>query len=843
MKTHPFLFSLLIFLNLACYSTKSVYDSKKVGQNSVTTFTNPEYQTEANWFGWTVILGITAGSAYAGYASGVELQWDNNEPKREIPSANAAITGLIGGLGALVIVGALAPDAPSFSEEMAIDWTRNLDEHLRYIRLNEEKSFRSTTRKLIAIFDTAEYTFTPTTPDDLHVFTSAFPDSPENERVALIASEQFKRSQLPAITKHLPGTTGATQALERYINEAPDLASAIQAAKQYPLLTELAEIRSASLVRTRIDASSFVKAFPKSKHSIKALEKVLPKLNREETGLLLKEFTEDSARSLLAQNYLDKSKTVAEIVKAIEADQTLWQQGEMKAAEVATSTTDYRTYLATFPDGDATKRIQAALNEKLKTPEILGKSINTKADEYSPVISPDGKTLYFIRRYTTDNKGRYGDEDIWVSNSSGYDDWTTARNLHELNDSDPNGVKSVTPDGNTLLLHSGSSVSPASLTNRIAQGWSKPKALNIDDYYNLGDYLQTFLANDGRTLLLALERIGGLGEHDIYVSTITQNGEWTKPKNLGKTINTPQGDDTPFLASDGRTLYFSSSGHGGLGGRDIFVSRRLDNSWTKWTKPVNLGSPINTDEGDSFFFIPASGDVAYFASERSGNGYSDIFRVALPDDKRPLPVVLIAGTVHDRSTDKPLEATIIYEDLATGKEIGRARTDPATGDYKLTLPPGSNYGFRAEAPGYIAVNDNLDLSELKVYREQTRNLVLVPIKTGETIRLNNLFFDFGKSTLRKESFPELKRLAQLMNERSTMTVEIQGHTDSVGTENNNLRLSEIRANAVRAFLMSQGIDDSRLSVIGKGESEPVASNKTEEGKALNRRVVILIGSE
>lgn len=836
------LLALFCLWHIGCYSTRPTYTTRTADRSGVEVYTEPRYESGVNWFGWTVVLGATAGSAYGGYVSGVELEWETGAPREEKPVANAVLAGLVGGVTMLLLVESFKPDAPSRSELNEAEWVRDLDERLIYTGPGNFDA-----GSITAIRDTGDRSFVPRTRFDLERFLTAFPDSPERERVALEAGTRFPLEELPVVLRLFPGTEGAEVAGGRLIDKASSLTALAKLAESSPELRDPAAARAAALVKTRTDAVQFARSFSGSPMLMTAVENALPNTGRYETGLMMEDLTGDSVQALLRRAYLGKSTTVAEVIDAAEKFPELRGECERKGASLAVTATDCRRYLAAFPDGEGAERIRTKLKTAARIPENLGITVNTSASEYSPVISPDGKTLYFTRSFTRENMGTFDDDDIWLSTLNANGDWSTAKNLSALNNRSPNSVNSVTPDGNTLLVHGEYTglrwTTAASLTHRTATGWSAPEPLRIDGYYNLGSYMQSFLGNDGRTLLLALERREGEGEHDLYVSFLQSDGTWSKPKNLGRTINTTGRDDSPFLASDGRTLYFSSNGHGGEGGQDIFMSRRLDDSWTKWSRPENLGTPINTEEDDDFFFLPASGDVAYYSSTKSGHGFSDIFRVALPEGVQPLPVVLVAGRVLESGTGAPVEARVVYEDLATGKEIGVARTDPATGAYKIALPPGSAYGFRAEAPGYIAVNDNLDLSELKVYREQTRDLALVPIRAGEVVRVNNLFFDPGMAVLRPESYPELNRLSGLLKERKTMAIEIQGHTDSIGTDEHNLRLSQERAAAVATYLAGRGTDRSRLTVTGFGETRPIGTNGTDDGRRLNRRVEIVIRRE
>ena len=479
--------------------------------------------------------------------------------------------------------------------------------------------------------------------------------------------------------------------------------------------------------------------------------------------------------------------------------------------------------------------------------ENLGPNINSSANDIYPVISPDGQTLFFYRSGHPGNIGGIADGDIWVSHKKENGEWGRAENIGmPLNNTYNNYVCSVSPDGNSVLLshiyhRDGKMSKGLSVSRRIRSGWGLPEKLNIRRYYNMdkkfGEY---FLANDGKTLLMAVERRNSMGKLDIYVSFLRDSNEWSVPKNLGHVINTGDYEFSPFLASDGVTLYFSSLGHRGYGGADIFMSRRLDDSWQNWTKPKNLGPAINTKSLDGNFKIDAAGEYAYFASADNSYGQGDIFRIKLPEDMKPLPVVLVSGKVTDASNGQALYANVFYEELPEGKKAGIASSNPVTGEYKIILPLGKKYGFRAEARGYVSVNNNIDLSKLQEYKEITEDLFLVPVKDGEKLRLNNIFFDHDVDTLKPESYPELNRLIDLLNEHSQVLVVITGYTDSTGTAKYNLNLSRNRAKAVYDYLIKHGIDSERLEYTGKGMAEPISDNNTEQGRSLNRRVELTI---
>ncbi len=419
-------------------------------------------------------------------------------------------------------------------------------------------------------------------------------------------------------------------------------------------------------------------------------------------------------------------------------------------------------------------------------PENIGSRINSEYDEFFPIISPDGKTLYVSRNDHPGNVSRK--TDIWYSELQPDGYWGVLENIGApLNNSNTNFVCSIMPDGNTMLVGNlyygnGGTGPGISITNSTKEGWSFPQALTINNFHNRGQFVNYFLASDSRTMLMALERDETYGGTDIYVCFLLDNGNWSTPLNLGHTVNTAGDESTVFLAPDNRTLYFSSEGHNGYGSHDIFMSRRLDNSWVKWSEPQNLGAGINTPDWDGYFSIPASGEYAYFVSNSNSFGGSDIFRTPLPQVLRPRPVVLMSGIVVDAKTREPIEADIVVQRLIEGTPVAFAHSNPTTGRYALSLPSGDVYSFYAQAKGYFAVNENIDLLHQNEYDEQSRNLQLVPIEAGQSVDLNNIFFETGKWEILPESASELERIVELLGSNPRMSITVIGHTDDVGSE-------------------------------------------------------------
>lgn len=513
--------------------------------------------------------------------------------------------------------------------------------------------------------------------------------------------------------------------------------------------------------------------------------------------------------------------------------------------------------------------------------ESIGSAVNTEYSELNPVMSPDGKTLYFGRKNHPQNRfGMAGTEqiagsqDIWYSESL-MGAWTTARRMSEsLNRDQYNTIYSISPDGQTILVK-GAYVNGQyetrgfSITKKSAAGWEIPKKLDIPKYEKLsrGKNEYGYLSNDGKVLLMAFSEKKNSDEDDIYASFLEKDGSWSEPMNLGDDVNTNFTETTPFLAADGKTLYFSSNREGGKGSNDIWVCKRKDETWIHWTEPTNIGEPINTDQYDAYYTISAAGDYAYFISSNNSVGKKDIFRLKLdqpkpietplttstpmvggdkkpqpekPKDIKSEPVVLVSGKVIDGKTGKvPKNAQIIYEDLTNGKELGIATPDPITGIYKVVLPYGKNYGITTKIDGYVGTSQNIDLSKItnnKYLEIEGKDMTVKPVEVGVKVEMNNIFFEFGKAALKSESYPELNRIATFFKSNTKIISEISGHTDNVGSDEVNYKLSQERAAVVRNYLLTQGVPAERLTAKGYGKTRPKVANDSPENQSINRRV-------
>jgi outer membrane protein OmpA-like peptidoglycan-associated protein/Tol biopolymer transport system component len=474
--------------------------------------------------------------------------------------------------------------------------------------------------------------------------------------------------------------------------------------------------------------------------------------------------------------------------------------------------------------------------------ENLGTNVNSPTDELAPFISPDGNTLYFTRRLHPGNIGDSSKQDLWFARSDGKGGFLLAENIGApINNAKHNSASGITPDGQRMLILNtyyadGSMGKGLSMAHANGDKWEVPETIHIENFYNENQYGEYCLSVSGKYLIMAVERDDSEGGKDLYISFETENELWTEPKKMGSVINTVENETSPFIAADERTLYFSSKGHPGYGSNDVFVTYRLDDTWTNWSPPLNLGNSINTAGWDSYFTIPANGEYAYFVSNTNSIGEEDIFRQKLPESAKPKPVVLVSGRVLHNDTRQPLKAKITYENLSTGMVIGEAYSDSLTGEFKIILPAGNQYGIVADKFGFFSVSENLNLIDIKAYQENKKDILMVPIEVGSITRLNNIFFDFDKATLKTESYTELNRLIKLLNDYPGLVIEIAGHTDYQGAEMYNLNLSQDRAETVTTYLTSNGIAQNRVVPKGYGETKLLSTAETEEAHQLNRRV-------
>lgn len=476
----------------------------------------------------------------------------------------------------------------------------------------------------------------------------------------------------------------------------------------------------------------------------------------------------------------------------------------------------------------------------------LGFEVNSEFPELAPVITYDGRKIFFTRQGHPDNIGNEKKQDIWFTEKDAQGKFRAPVNIGPpLNNRESNFLISVSPSGNEAYVGNiyesrTRSLKGVSRTRYDGKGWTDPLPAEFESFKNVSPYAAYFIASDNRTMLLSLDDEKGYGNTDIMVSFLHTDGKWSSPANLGSVINTADMESSPFLAADGKTLYFSTGGHPGFGASDIFYSVRLDDTWGNWSEPVNLGPGINTPGWEGYFTIPAQGNIGYFVSSTNSIGAEDIFRISLEDGALPQKVMTVAGRVRNKKNGDPLSAEIIYEFLENSEKAGSTVSNPLTGEYAIVLPYGRKYAFMAVAEGFYPVSSYADLTGKDSTAFINADLDMVPVEVGSVIRLNNIFFAHGSHELLPDSFSELDRVVAFLNKNPRAGIEINGHTDNTGDDKTNMELSKKRAEEVRSHIIGKGIEKDRIGFRFFGKDKPVAGNDTEEGRRLNRRVEFVI---
>ena len=472
------------------------------------------------------------------------------------------------------------------------------------------------------------------------------------------------------------------------------------------------------------------------------------------------------------------------------------------------------------------------------SPQNLGDSVNSSVSEYYPTITLDGSTLVFTRRVNDMNEDFYETDRL----PSG---WNKSQALvGNINTNMNEGAQNISQDGQWLIFTGcnfpeGLGSCDLYISYLTADGWSA--AENLGRTVNT-EYWESApsLSPDKRDLYFASKRPDGYGGSDIYVTHRLQNGRWSQPESLGPIINSVGNEGTPFIHADNQTLYFTSDGHPGYGGDDLFVSRKGPDG--KWGKPENLGYPINTIENEGSLVIAADGKTAYYASDRAdSHGGLDLYTFELRSDIRPARTLWVKGKVFDQKTNKGLPSSVELIDLSSQNTISKVQTDE-TGNYLVTLPVGKDYAFNVNRRGYLFFSENFPLGQKEADSTYHIDIPLQPLATNAAVILKNIFFDLNRYDLKPTSEAELEKLVQLMKENPTLVIQIDGHTDDIGKPADNLVLSENRAKAVVNFLIAKGIVSKRLSYKGFGSNQPVADNNTEAGRAKNRRTEVKVVS-
>lgn len=477
------------------------------------------------------------------------------------------------------------------------------------------------------------------------------------------------------------------------------------------------------------------------------------------------------------------------------------------------------------------------------TPINLGPGVNTKDPEYFPTITVDGKTILFTR-LLEDNKVEgpvKKQEDFFVSNLSDRNAWETAFPMPQnINTIRNEGAPTISADGRSLIFvacsypddsdygpkRQGKGSCDLFYSKRIGQRWTDP--VNLPGFINTSSWeSQPSLSADGKTLYFVRGVSGRAAQrdNDIFVSNLMEDGKWGSPTRLPSVINTPQTEESVLIHPDGKTLYFSSRGHQGFGGLDIFVSR-LDPAGN-WSKPKNLGYPINTAADENSLMVSADGEIAFFASDREGGyGKLDIYYFVMPESLRPTKTLYFDGLVFDAVTKTPISGKFTLIDIATGKEVIRSEADPVNGSFTVSLPVDREYALKVSYPNYNNFSANFDMKNPDNQEVIHMDAPMVPIaKLDMEVTLKNVFFDLGKATLRPESNIELNGLKDFLTSNPTIKIELDGHTDTRGDAAENLLLSQNRAKAVYDYLISAGIDSKRLTFKGFGETMPIVTDE------------------
>jgi outer membrane protein OmpA-like peptidoglycan-associated protein len=514
----------------------------------------------------------------------------------------------------------------------------------------------------------------------------------------------------------------------------------------------------------------------------------------------------------------------------------------------------------------------------------IGEVINSSFHEYSPLISADGNTMIFTSNRSLDEykiKSGTNFEDIYITYIQG-DHWAEPKKISpNINNKYNDAAAALSADGKTLFLYYEEGAGDIYISKYQDSIWTKPVALNKNINTPLFWETSACLSADGKKLYFTSNRPGGEGELDIYVSELDNNGEWGKAVNLGPTINTQYHEDSPFIHADGVTLFFSSDGHPCLGSNDIFKSEYKNG---KWTKPENMGYPINSIDYDGFFVLSPDKKTGYYSAMREdGVGNADIYEIKFLDPpppvaetpiatpipeqvppeeiaKKPEPVIeedyvdpivalhrdmnivtVLKGKVIDANTSEPLIARITLVNNENNQVISHITSQSVTGDFELVIPHGGNYGVATEVAGYLFNSINFNLPQFAEYQEIDTHILMMKAEVGSKIVLKNIFFDTGKSDLKSESVHELEKIRELLLNNELLKMQINGHTDNTGNAATNKVLSLQRAESVMKYLIEKGIDPSRISAKGFGAERPLVSNDDEQGgREINRRTEVEI---
>jgi len=473
----------------------------------------------------------------------------------------------------------------------------------------------------------------------------------------------------------------------------------------------------------------------------------------------------------------------------------------------------------------------------------LSDTVNCFAMQYFPVLTADQQELFFTRRLTGMGDD---DEDLVVARIDPKGKWYSPVSISKnINSKFNEGTCTISADGRKLIFTSctgrkGFGSCDLFESAKVGNDWGEP--VNLGPNVNSYEWeSQPSLSADGRTLYFVSDRKGGFGRRDIWYSTLDANGQWTKAQNVGAPVNTQYEEYSPFIHVNGKTLYFASNGLVGFGGFDIYYSEKFENGWTL---PENVGSPINDHEDQFSLFITADGKKGYYSHEEmtaSGIPMGRLYEVQIPEDKQvKYKSNYVKGTVKDKKTGKELKAKIELFDINKNSIVSLVNSDSISGEYLIVLTQGSEYALYVNKKGYLFQSLSFNYSDVSDFEPLIKNIELEPASKGSVSVLKNIFFDIDKFDLKEKSITELEKIVQFLLENPQIRVEISGHTDNTGNSQHNQQLSDKRAKSVYSYLLEKGISQQRLSSKGFGSTKPIATNDSEQGRQLNRRIEFTI---
>jgi len=476
--------------------------------------------------------------------------------------------------------------------------------------------------------------------------------------------------------------------------------------------------------------------------------------------------------------------------------------------------------------------------------EKLNAGINSSENEYINFVDAEQNQLFFTRKILTHQQGRPVYKEHFYQTLKKKNAWQLPKRIYFPWDSTRNtGALSLSTDGRNIYFTGcywpdGMGSCDIYTSRKRGKYWQRPK--HLDGNVNTSGWdSQAVVSSDNNRLFFASKRPGGMGGSDIWMCIRQKNGRWGKAINLGDSINTSGNEMAPFLHADGHTLYFSSNGHIGMGGYDLYVSR--EDSTGHWTKAVNLGFPVNTKANELNIFVSLDGRHAWISSDRDTiNRSFDIYSFPVYSKIRPEKVLFVKGVIQDALSGKKLKATVILTNLNNGQIMDSIKSDGINGNFLMVLHEGTDYAFNIQKKGYLIYSQSFNLKTFPGLTSINKVFSLTPATKGAVMRLHNIRFEFDSSRLRPSAFSELEKLFRFLNNNPKIKILIAGYTDNVGNTGYNLKLSRERAAAVFQYLLSKGIDAGRMQYKGFGNTHPLSTNDTPQGRANNRRTEIII---